>query len=203
MAFEFASDATEFESISPDEVERPPDESWEPQAVSYVSYDGAPPDAVEVPVETDVVAPAEESAESPIMVIDELGVPPIGLRRVRVERPVVADSPAAPSPVVLRPSRPIVGAQPVPSGPAPSRLRAIWKPIPAYPAHLRDAGIEGVAYVRVIVAADGSVGEVSITQSSGHVELDRAALETIRQWRFDPPLERRLVEALPVRFILR
>lgn len=40
--------------------------------------------------------------------------------------------------------------------------------------------------VRVCVAPDGSVADVQLEQPSGSAELDQAAQNDIRQWRFEP-----------------
>jgi protein TonB len=79
--------------------------------------------------------------------------------------------------------------------------------MPAYPESARRQGVEGVTTLRFQVLTDGSVGEVAIASSAGHGELDQAAVEAIRKWRFEPA--RRGKEAvvvwvtLPVRFALR
>jgi protein TonB len=38
----------------------------------------------------------------------------------------------------------------------------------------------------VLVGVDGSVKDVQVDKSSGFRELDRAAMETVRRWRFNP-----------------
>jgi protein TonB len=59
----------------------------------------------------------------------------------------------------------------------------------------------------VHVLADGRIGEVLVEKSAGHPELDEAAANAVRRWRFDPA--RRGTEAvamwvlLPVEFRLR
>ena len=40
----------------------------------------------------------------------------------------------------------------------------------------------------MLVGADGSVQDVKIDQSSGYRDLDRAALEAVRKWKFNPGL---------------
>ena len=47
-------------------------------------------------------------------------------------------------------------------------------------------GAGGTVRVRVTVAADGSVDRLELAESSGNRYLDRAALETVRRWRFQP-----------------
>jgi len=36
------------------------------------------------------------------------------------------------------------------------------------------------------VAADGHVTSVAVARSAGHADLDQAAAEAVRQWRFEP-----------------
>lgn len=77
---------------------------------------------------------------------------------------------------------------------------------PAYPPLARLRGYQGVVVLFVEVLADGRVGQVSIRRSAGHEILDRAALEAVRTWRFEPGRkEGRAVTMsveVPVRFVL-
>jgi periplasmic protein TonB len=57
-------------------------------------------------------------------------------------------------------------------------------PAPVYPVLSRRAREQGVVILEILVLADGSVGEIGITKSSGYTKLDRAAIEAVRQWRF-------------------
>ena len=78
---------------------------------------------------------------------------------------------------------------------------------PTYPASARRLGIQGTARLKVQVLADGRVGEVLVETSAGHPDLDQAAADAVRQWRFEPA--RRGTEAvatwvlLPVQFQLK
>jgi protein TonB len=78
---------------------------------------------------------------------------------------------------------------------------------PSYPTSARRLGVQGMTTLRVYVAADGRVGEVLIHESAGHPDLDSAAAEAVKRWRFEPA--RRGAEAvgvwvlLPVEFRLR
>lgn len=78
---------------------------------------------------------------------------------------------------------------------------------PSYPAAPRRLGIQGTTMLRVHVLADGRIGDVRVQESAGHPELDDAAVDAVRRWRFEPA--RRGAEAiamwvlLPVEFKLR
>ncbi len=77
---------------------------------------------------------------------------------------------------------------------------------PAYPPLARLRGYQGVVVLLVEVRFDGRVGQASIRRSAGHEILDRAALEAVRTWRFEPGRrEGRAVTMsveVPVRFVL-
>lgn len=60
----------------------------------------------------------------------------------------------------------------------------IFKPDPEYPESARAARIEGKVIVEAIIGEDGSVESVQVTQSVP--ELDQAALDAIKQWRYKP-----------------
>jgi protein TonB len=57
---------------------------------------------------------------------------------------------------------------------------------PPYPSTARRLGIQGTTMLRVHVLADGKIGEVDVEQSAGHPDLDRAAADAVRRWRFEP-----------------
>ncbi len=76
--------------------------------------------------------------------------------------------------------------QSTPGRPRIAPPRIVSAPPPAYPAAARAAGHEGVAAVRISVKPDGSVAGVGLEQGTGHKNLDRAALEAARHWRFTP-----------------
>ena len=59
-------------------------------------------------------------------------------------------------------------------------------PWPRYPAAARRRGVEGQVLVQVAVSAEGKVEGVELLRSSGNSLLDRAALEALARWRFEP-----------------
>jgi protein TonB len=70
-------------------------------------------------------------------------------------------------------------------GGAHAQYRA--EPAPFYPISARRSNEQGEVILRVLVAADGAVKRVEITQSSGFEQLDDSAIETVsHRWRFEP-----------------
>jgi protein TonB len=64
--------------------------------------------------------------------------------------------------------------------------RAIASPAPAYDDAERRAGHAGQVQIVFRVAADGTVTDARVAQSSGWPVLDASALESARGWRFEP-----------------
>jgi protein TonB len=64
--------------------------------------------------------------------------------------------------------------------------RGGYQVYPTYPASARRSGLQGTARLRVEVLADGRVGEILVEVSAGHPDLDRAATDAVRRWRFEP-----------------
>lgn len=79
-------------------------------------------------------------------------------------------------------------------------------PLPKYPLLAREKGYEGTVYLRVLVRADGRVERLAIDRSSGYEILDRAAVDSVKEWAFFPAKKSgKSVESwvlLPVRFAL-
>ena len=67
-------------------------------------------------------------------------------------------------------------------------LPAVVKEVkPVYTAEAKAAGIQGGVTLRVVVRADGSVGDVQVTQSlDKEYGLDDEAVKAARQWEFKP-----------------
>ena len=59
-------------------------------------------------------------------------------------------------------------------------------PAPRYPLASRRAGEQGTVTLRVLVSSDGLPARVNIEKTSGWDNLDSAALEAVKGWRFRP-----------------
>ena len=55
-----------------------------------------------------------------------------------------------------------------------------------YPLTLWDAGVEGETTLRVRVTGTGAIDSIEVAESSGHLGLDSAAVEGVRDLRFQP-----------------
>lgn len=67
--------------------------------------------------------------------------------------------------------------------------RATSKFPPRYPPGLKSKKINGRVIVRALVDENGQVGEVGIKASSGHPEMDQAAMTAIKRWRYKPAIK--------------
>lgn len=68
--------------------------------------------------------------------------------------------------------------------------RLIREIVPSYTNGALQARIQGIVFMRAVVRADGSVGDVWITRSLDRTfGLDQEAIRTVKQWRFAPAMK--------------
>lgn len=86
----------------------------------------------------------------------------------------------------------------------PDPLIPVYMPSPRYPMAALRAQREGQVILSVTVTQGGDVTDVSVGHSSGDLDLDRAAEEAVRGWRFAAADNRpfRYTADLPIRFEL-
>ena len=64
-----------------------------------------------------------------------------------------------------------------------------FAPAPDYPPEERSKGIAGTTVLTLTLDAKGIVWEVEVAKSSGNRNLDQAAVNAARQWRFSPRIQ--------------
>jgi len=111
--------------------------------------------------------PADEAEPAPRLVETRPAPPPAAVP------PPQAAAPASTPGTALAP-----GDRPVP-------LAGRMQP-PNYPPAALRRGDRGTVVVRVEVDASGAPAGVALVQRSGSRDLDRAAMEAVRDWRFQP-----------------
>ena len=78
---------------------------------------------------------------------------------------------------------------------------------PRYPESARRQGFEGTTLLKIYVSDTGRVEDVLVERSAGYQDLDLAAMEAVKQWRFEPARRGKQSVAvwvmLPVRFALK
>lgn len=96
------------------------------------------------------------------------------------DQPRVIDEPvpprAMPAPPAPGPIASATDRSPVP----------VSRPAPRYPMEAMRRNIGGVVQVRATVGPDGGVERLELASGSGNRHLDRAAMEAVRRWRFQP-----------------
>jgi protein TonB len=100
--------------------------------------------------------------------------------------PAAAASRAAQTPAA--PPSPSTAGQPAlaPSSPPDFRATYLRHSPPTYPVSARRKREEGTVTLRVLVSDAGQPEKIELERSSGSTALDRAALESVRRWRFAP-----------------
>ncbi|WP_157722838.1 energy transducer TonB, partial [Stenotrophomonas pictorum] len=101
------------------------------------------------------------------------------------EAPVVDVPEPRPNDVVTPPSPPAPPAPPVDIQASVDISFKNMNP-PRYPPAAFRAGIQGEVILIIDVDANGNVTNVSVEKSSRNRDLDRAAMEAARKWKFNP-----------------
>jgi protein TonB len=170
------------------------------EAPKPVAPEPPAPAPTPAPVVAPPVAPAASPAPAPSPSREPFAIAATEPPGAPGELKATAERPAPPAPVVAKapPEEPITRLA-TPSGGYQVR--------PSYPSTARRLGIEGTSLLLIYVAADGRVTEVQVDQTAGHPDLDRAAMDAVRRWKFEPG--RRGSEPvgmwvrLPVQFVLK
>ena len=104
------------------------------------------------------------------------------------EPPVVFDEPAA---VDIQAPPPAPPAPPAPQPDIGASVDISSKNMnpPKYPPRAYQQGVEGTVILIVDVDANGNVTNVSVEKSSRNRDLDRAAMDAARKWRFNPSIK--------------
>ncbi len=98
-------------------------------------------------------------------------------QKAAAAKQAIAEKPAAkpkPAPKITRDPAPLASNQ-----------------VPKYPAQALRSGVEGSVSVRIEVDANGVPGDVRVVERSGERsrDLDRAVINAVRDWRFEPAMK--------------
>ncbi len=115
------------------------------------------------------------------------------------EKPAQVAPAPAPAPVAPPPPAPAALAVPPPPTPASAPPKAVARTEvsisasyaasnrkPEYPKMSQRLNEQGTVVLTVLVKSDGSAGDVEVKSSTGFPRLDRAAMEAVRSWHFNP-----------------
>jgi protein TonB len=118
-----------------------------------------------------------------------------------VANPPAAEAPVAAAPVAQTAESVVADVEP------DYQASYLRNPSPVYPLAARRMALQGRVVLNVEVLAEGRCGQISVRQSSGFEVLDRAALQTVKEWRFVPATHAGLAVTrwfqVPVNFRLR
>jgi protein TonB len=104
----------------------------------------------------------------------------VGLAAVHIEKP--AEPPLAP---LAEPVKPAVPA-PIRVSGSVQAAKILRKVVPQYPPLARQARISGIVRLLGVIAKDGTVQRLTVI--SGHQLLQKAALDAVSQWLYQPTL---------------
>ena len=64
-------------------------------------------------------------------------------------------------------------------------LTLLKKVSPIYPPVMQSARIPGVVVLDAIIHSDGTIGDITVLQST-NIAFTRAAIEAVKKWRYTP-----------------
>ena len=139
------------------------------------------------PVKPVAAQPAFEPLPGPMPAGASTPLPAADETAQLVDEPV----PAPPPPPVAGPDGaaplpPSIEGMPAPASPAQPPARLAGQPAPVYPRSALRRGESGTVVVEVEVGVDGHPAAIRIAERSGSRDLDRAAVEAVSRWRFEP-----------------
>ncbi|MDD9864139.1 MAG: TonB family protein [Gammaproteobacteria bacterium] len=136
-----------------------------------------PPQRPSKPPPPPVPAPPQPAAELSLRALPAQPLPSPGSPALELPRLRAAGSPYLPAAATPPP------APATPLG--PSLVPAI-RVEPVYPAYALSAGLEGEVTVEFLVTPEGRVTELRVVSAVPPQVFERAVLQAMRSWRFDP-----------------
>jgi protein TonB len=91
-------------------------------------------------------------------------------------------TPQPPPPQRLKPNQ----SRPIHMGGSVIAAKIVYQPKPEYPDLAKMTRTEGAVELEAIIGKDGTIEELKVLK--GHPLLVKAALEAVRQWRYEPTL---------------
>ena len=173
----------------PEPVEKPA----EPEPPRVETPPDPPKPAVEAPAQ-----PMPRVATAPSVTLPQTSSPPSVAQGRSPDSTFTVTEPQRPS-VPTTPANQTMASLPSDGITRRAIPRGTDQARPNYPASAQRRGIQGTTLLEVLVAADGRVAEVVVKESAGHPDLDSAAAEAVRRWRFEPA--RRGNEAVAMRVL--
>jgi TonB family protein len=97
-----------------------------------------------------------------------------------------------------RPGEPVPQAMPPKPPPPPMPLTKIYDVRPIYPPDAANAGVTGAVILSITVDSAGLVTDAKVLR--GDVSLAQAAVDAVRQWRYQKPLNAPVMATVAVNF---
>jgi TonB family protein len=178
------------QTASTEKVETPP--QLKPESVAYPEYpEEALDDGIEGEVLLDVVVGSDGTVKE---VTVKEGVPECpALEESAIEavkewtfEPALLDGEPIESEILVPLAFNLDDTKPLEVTEPPKLIMDLC-PLPEYPKAELKARVEGKVLIEVMVKADGSVVGATVVEGiEGHPDMDRAAVDAVTKWRFEP-----------------
>ncbi len=182
---------------------------WPDMTAEDVSFTADELEAVEIPPEVEIPPPPEAIQRPATPVISEANIDEdITIAPTTFEDNPIDDLPPPPTASAASDVSGAPSFTPYDVAPTVMNAREVQRALEReYPALLKDAGIGGVVRVHFYIDESGIVQNKLVDQSSGHPQLDEAALAVAEIMRFSPAQNRdknvAVWVSLPITFQVR
>ena len=164
---------------------------WPTLQAEDVSFTSEELETIELPPEIEIPPPPERIARPATPVITAAAVDDdITIAPTTFEENPVEDLPPPPTETVVDIATAPVFTPMTVRPEIKNRREVVSAMMRAYPPILRDAGIGGQTLVWFFISEQGRVLDKRVSKSSGHEQLDEAALEVASIYEFTPALNR-------------
>ncbi|GFE78156.1 hypothetical protein GCM10011487_01560 [Steroidobacter agaridevorans] len=183
----------------------------QPQVAAQPSVTPAVPTPETTPTAEDVAASAIAEQELADAIARELAeqeaaanAPPVEQVAETIDEPAAAPAAEPQEPALAEQVEEVRNEQQEPAQAA--SLKRVREVPPVYPREAQRSGTEGWVQVEFTIAPDGSTRDLRVRDSAPEQVFDKAALDSVSKWRFEPirkngaPVAQRAV--LQVRFVL-
>jgi periplasmic protein TonB len=160
----------------------------------------------EITIEPDVVLPDAAAAPKPREASEHISVPVAERSTFETDAPVKSakreDEPDILD-VQARGSA-LSEATHAPSPSSYSNTYVILHTVkPKYPEHERANGVEGSVTVELLIDTGGLVARANVLELIGPVSFQNSALEAVRQFEFQPPVENGVATTMWIKFVIK
>jgi TonB family protein len=161
----------------------------------------------EITIEPDVVLPDAAPEPKPRETSQNVAIPVARSSTFETDAPVKSTKPREDEPDILDVQARGSALSEATHAPSPSSYSNTYVILhtvkPKYPEHERANGVEGSVTVELLIDTGGLVARANVLELVGPVSFQNSALEAVRQFEFQPPVENGVASTMWIKFVIK